>query len=297
MVEALSLSGMTETPVVIVLGQRPGPSTGFPTRTEQGELMFAINAAHGEFARAVLAPRNAEDAFYLIGRAFNIAEKYQIPVIVLTDQYFADCYWTTDPFDFSRIVVDRGKLLSEEDALKIKNYTRYKFTEDKISPRALPGYPDVLVVTDSDEHTEDGHITESADIRVKMVQKRVSKTLGLEKEFIPLSYGPEKAQTVLIGWGSTYGAIKEAIDALNQKEFEVRMIHFNALWPFPAEIFQDMIGGDKEMIVVEGNSTGQLSRLIRMETGMNVTGTILRYDGRPITSEYIIRSLKEEVKS
>ncbi|MCP8304237.1 MAG: 2-oxoacid:acceptor oxidoreductase subunit alpha [archaeon] len=297
MVEAFSLAGMTETPVVVVLGQRPGPSTGFPTRTEQGELEFVIHTSHGEFARAILAPRDAEDAFYLMNKAFNIAERYQIPVVVLTDEYLADSYWTVDRFDFSKIVIDRGELLSEEEASKIKDYVRHKFTESGVSPRALPGYPGVLVVTDSDEHTEDGHITESAEIRVKMVQKRVWKTKGLEKEMVPLSYGPEKAGTVFLGWGSTYGAIREAVDLLNEEGFEVRMLHFNALWPFPTDAVIDALKGSEKRVMIESNATSQLARVLRAETGIQMTNKILRYDGRPITSNYIIQAFKMEVRA
>ncbi len=299
MVEALGLAGMTETPVVIIVGQRPGPATGFPTRTEQGDLEFVMHAAQGEFARAVLAPRDAEDAFYLIGHAFNIAERYQIPVIFLTDQHLADSYWTVEPFDFSRITVDRGALLSEEDATKVKDYVRYHFTESGISPRALPGYKGVLVVADSDEHTEDGHITESAEVRVKMVEKRVWKIRGLEKELAPLSYGPENARIVLLGWGSTYGAIREAVDHLNQQgtrdggNSSVRMIHFNAIWPFAAEAVRNALAGSERRIMVESNITGQLARVIRTETGIDMTGNIHRYDGRPITANYIIQGFRK----
>ncbi|MBI2938751.1 MAG: 2-oxoacid:acceptor oxidoreductase subunit alpha [Thaumarchaeota archaeon] len=293
MVEALGLSAMTETPIVIVVGQRPGPATGFPTRTAQSELEFVMHAAQGEFARAVLAPRDAEDVFYLISKAFNIAERYQIPVIVLTDQFLADSYWTIPPFDFSAIQIDRGALLTEAEAEKIKDYARYRFTESGISPRALPGYKDVLVVADSDEHTEQGHITESADIRVKMVDKRVWKTRGLEKEFTPISYGPEDAKTVLLGWGSTYGAIREAVDRLNQKRIGVRMVHLNAIWPFPAEAVQDALEGSEKRVIVEGNATAQLARVIRSETGVEMTVKILKYDGRPITADYVVRKFEE----
>jgi 2-oxoglutarate ferredoxin oxidoreductase subunit alpha len=293
MVEALGLAGMTETPVVVVVGQRPGPATGFPTRTEQGDLEFVIHAAQGEFSRVVLAPRDAEDAFYLMGRAFNIAERYQVPVIVLTDQYLADSYWTVEPFNFSKINIDRGALLSEEAASNIKDYARYRFTKTGISPRALPGYKGLLVVADSDEHTEYGHITESAEIRVKMVQKRVWKTRGLEEELAPLSYGPKEAKTVLLGWGSSYGVLREAVDCLNHKTgLNVRLLHFNAIWPFPADAVFDALKDSEKRIMVESNSTGQLSRVIRTETGIEMTSKILRYDGRPITASYILRNFE-----
>jgi 2-oxoglutarate ferredoxin oxidoreductase subunit alpha len=297
MVEGLGLSAMTETPVVIVVGQRPGPATGLPTRTAQSELEFVMHAAQGEFARAVLAPRDAEDSFYLIGKAFNIAERYQIPVIVLTDEFLADSYWTVLPFDFSAVQIDRGALLTEEEAENITDYARYRLTESGISPRALPGYKGVLVVADSDEHTEEGHITESSDVRIKMTDKRVWKTRGLEKEFTPLSYGPKEATTVLLGWGSTYGALREAVDRLNLTSSRFRMVHLNAIWPFPAEAIQDALEGSGKQIMVEGNATGQLARVIRAETGLEMTGKILKYDGRPITADYLVRRLEEEEAS
>jgi 2-oxoglutarate ferredoxin oxidoreductase subunit alpha len=214
MVESLSLAGMTETPVVIVLGQRVGPATGLPTRTEQGELEFAIHAGHGMFPRVVFAPGTAEEAFYLTVKAFNLAEQYQVPVILLTDTYLSDTYVTAE-FDLSKVTVERGDFLSDEEAhaLGRYRYMRHKLTSSGVSPRVIPGQAAALVVTDSDEHTEDGHITESAEVRLQMVQKRLNKMAGLRTEIgTPHAYGPEEAKTVLVCWGSTYGVLREAVD-------------------------------------------------------------------------------------
>ncbi len=299
MVETLSLAGMTETPAVIVVGQRVGPATGFPTRTEQGELEFAIHAGHGMFPRVVFAPGTVEEAFDLTVKAFNLADRYQVPVILLTDTYFSDTYVTAE-FDLTRVTVDRGPMLSAEEvrALGLYRYKRYQLTPSGVSPRVLPGQPGALVVTDSDEHTEDGHITESAEVRCQMVQKRLTKLSGLRKEMgEPRRYGPEAAETVLVGWGSTYGALREAVDELQASGAAVRMIHLSEIWPFPRTTFLDAVKGGRRVIVVESNATGQMAHLIRAETGVAAAGAILRYDGRPLTPRYIASTFETEVKA
>jgi 2-oxoglutarate ferredoxin oxidoreductase subunit alpha len=299
MVESLSLAGMTETPVVIVLGQRVGPATGLPTRTEQGELEFAIHAGHGMFPRVIFAPGTVEEAFYLTIKAFNLAEQYQVPVVLLTDTYLSDTYVTAE-FDLSKVKVERGDFLSDEEvhALGRHRYMRHKLTPSGVSPRVIPGQAAALVVTDSDEHTEDGHITESAEVRLQMVQKRLKKMAGLRTEISsPHTYGPEEAETVLACWGSTYGALREAVERLNNANTAVRMIQMSEIWPFPRKAFMDSIKGFHRLIVVEGNATGQMAHLIRAETGVNVTGKILRYDGRPLTPAYVVTKFQEEVKA
>ncbi len=290
MVEGLSLSGMTETPIVIIICERPGPATGFPTRTEQGELEFAIYAGHGEFPRAVFAPGNVDQAFYLTSKAFNLAEKYQIPVIILSDQYLADSYFTTERFDISSLKVDRGEFFTESHLKKLGEYKRHLITESGISPRLFPGQKLGLVVTDSDEHTEDGHITELADVKIKNVNKRFKKLEILRKDIgTPFVYGSKDADTMLIGWGSTYGALKEAIKILNDKGSNVKMLHLSEIWPFPIEAVNNELKNFDNKISVESNSTGQMAHLIRAETGIEVNKKILRFDGRPITPQYIVR--------
>jgi 2-oxoglutarate ferredoxin oxidoreductase subunit alpha len=297
MVEALSLAGMTETPVVITLGQRAGPATGLPTRTEQGELEFAVYAGHGMFPRAVLAPGTIEDAFYLTARAFNIAERYQVPVIILTDTFLSDSYVTVPPFDLSGIRIDRGESLSDEDihARGKYQYKRHELTESGISPRVFPGHPDALVGTDSDEHTEDGHITESAEIREQMVVKRLKKQELLRQEIrTPYTCGPEDADAAFVCWGSSFGAVKEALQEINDRGNKVRMIHLSEIWPFPQSAFVAALDGIKKFIVVESNVTGQLAHLIRSETGLQAERLILRFDGRPLAPSYILKKYYQE---
>jgi len=218
MVEGLSLAGMTETPAVVVLGQRPGPAIGLPTRTEQGELEFAIHAGHGEFPKAILAPANVEECFWLTVKAFNLADKYQMPVIVLIDNYLATSYTTVPPFALAKVTVDHGLLFPDSSDIKPEEYKRHKVTESGISPRAFPGQTAELVVTDSDEHDEVGHMIEDAKTRNEQMDKRLRKTIGLRKDIArPSRYSLESAETTLIGWGSTYGAICEAVDTLQRE--------------------------------------------------------------------------------
>lgn len=286
MVEGLSLAGMTETPCVIHLGQRPGPATGLPTRTEQGELLFVINAGHGEFPRYITAPRDAKDAFYKTIKAFDLAEKYQIPSIILTDQFLIDSMLTIDELD-TNVKIERYILTNPE-----KDYIRHRITPSGISPMALPGTDGILVITDSDEHDEEGHITEDLEIRKSMVEKRLRK-MDLLKEEIeePIFIGNRDSSTVLIGWGSTYGILKEAVDRLRKEDINISLLHFSDVYPLPEKTLESV--KDKRLITVENNATGQLAQLIRRETGINIREKILKYNGRPFTPSEIIRRVKE----
>jgi len=281
MVEGVSLAGMAETPLVIVLAQRPGPATGLPTRTAQGELLFAIHAGHGEFPKLVLAPSNPYDAFRKIVKAFNLADKYQMPVIVLTDHFLADSQFSVADFELHAV----GPQYHLADPKEIDDYKRYQLTEHGISPRLYPGQSEHLVGVDSDEHDEKGHITEDLGSTVKaMVQKRLAKMDGLKEEISP----PEEisvndADTVLVGWGSSRGALLEAVQLLKQEGKKAGMLHFTELWPLPEFTFPE----EKTYITVESNATGQLARLLRSEHGVPLKGTISRYDGLPLTGEYI----------
>jgi 2-oxoglutarate ferredoxin oxidoreductase subunit alpha len=294
MVEGLSLAAMTETPIVIVLGQRPGPATGLPTRTEQGELQFALYTAHGEFPRVIFAPGTPEEAFYLTNKAFDLAEKYQIPVIILTDQYLADSQWTFEGFDTGRLRYTDYRLRG--DAFKsLSEYKRHAFTDNGVSPLAVPGDAKYVVVTDSDEHDEEGHIIEDAETRVKMVQKRVFKKLPhiIKEMSPPLLFGSPDPEVVLVGWGSTYGVMKEAVDLFSGKQ-KIALLHFSELFPFPlTDMFDylNILRNAKRSICIENNATGQFARLVRAETGYEFSRKINRYDGRPFTVEQIFNEI------
>ena len=294
MVEGLSLAGITETPVVILMGQRAGPAIGLPTRTEQGELWFVLHAGHGEFPRAVLAPATVEDNFHAAVKAFNLAEKYQVPVIILTDHHLTSSYATVDKFDLGQVKIDRGLLLSEEDSNKATDYKRDRYTDSGISPRGIPLRGRSLVVADSDEHDEAGHIIEDAETRTRMMQKRMKKEQGMKAEISPPRFHQTPgASLTLVGWGSTYGAIKEACAILQQQGTVANVLQLHELWPFPAEAVISALGGGKtKTVVVENNATGQLARLIRAETGIKADRSILKFDGRPFTPAQIVRELK-----
>ena len=293
MVEGLGLAGMNEVPLVVVEAQRGGPSTGLPTRTEQSDLLFVINASHGEFPRLVLAPGTIEECFETGWRAFNLAERYQTPVIILTDQLLASSLRTieVDDIDFDRVEIDRGKLLgdAELDALE-EPYKRHKLTEDGVSPRAVPGHPKAVYATASDEHDEFGHIAEEIENRNQQMEKRMRK-LELARQDIqpPSRFGPDGAPVALVGWGSTFGALREAVERL---EGAARLVHFRDLWPFPVEAAAEALR-DAQVVVVENNYTQQFRRLLQSETCIEVVGSIVRYDGRPISAEDVIRGLEE----
>ena len=281
MVEGVSLAGMTETPLVIVLAQRPGPATGLPTRTAQGELLFAINAGHGEFPKLVLAPSNPYDAFHKIVRAFNLADKYQIPAIVLTDHFLADSQFSISDFDLDGIAPS----FHFADPSQSDDYKRYQLTENGISPRLYPGQSEHLVGVDSDEHDEKGHITEDlAATAPAMAQKRLAKFNSLKGEIPhPEETDVNDSDTVLVGWGSSREALLEGLYLLREEGKKVGMIHFTELWPLPKYEFPE----GKTYRTVESNTTGQLARLLRSEYGVAFEGTISRYDGLPLTGEYI----------
>jgi 2-oxoglutarate ferredoxin oxidoreductase subunit alpha len=296
MVEGLALAGMTETPVVVVLGQRPGPATGLPTRTEQGELWFALHAGHGEFPRAVLAPATAEEAFYAMIKAFNLAEKYQTPTILLTDHHLASSYTTVKRFDLDQVKIDRGELLSDEELNGSHDYKRHIVTNLGISPRALPGQGKALVITDSDEHDEAGHIIEDAETRNRQNLKRLRKLDGLKAEINnPKFHESQNTGFTLIGWGSTYGAIREAAEILKEDSIAVNALHFSEIWPFPTEAVSSVLNNSAQSIVIENNATAQMAQLIRRETGHKVSGSILKFDGRPFSPGEIVARLKKEV--
>ena len=292
MAEGLSLAGMVETPIVIVVAQRPAPATGLPTRTAQEDLQFVIRAGHGEFPRMVLAPATIEEAFFATARAFNIADIYRVPVIILSDQFLADSYMAIDGIDLKAVNVERN-LLSDEELKGLKEYKSYQITKSGVSPRALPGNPYCFVTADSDEHDETGRITEDLDImRPEMVKKRNRKNIGLLKEVHPPKwYGPRDARNVLIGWGSTYGASKEAVDLMNsqssQPREKVALLHFSDVWPLNEKHFA-FLEKAKFAVVVENNFTGQFAQLIAETTGKIIKNRINKFNGLPFEAGEIV---------
>ncbi|HKK96208.1 MAG TPA: 2-oxoacid:acceptor oxidoreductase subunit alpha [Anaerovoracaceae bacterium] len=291
MVEALGLAGMAEIPIVIVDVQRPGPATGFPTRTEQSDLKFVISASHGEFPRMVISLCDHNDAFYQTARAFYMAEKYQIPVVILSDQYLADSHATIDTIDLEGLPEISKSPIGEDE-----EYLRYRFTEDGISPRLIPGETDNLVAIDSDEHNERGWITEDAGVRVKMTKKRMKKLEKLKEELIePEFLGTNLFDTLLLGFGSTKGAIKETVENLNSiGEKKYAALVFGDVYPLPKKLLLEKVKNAKLIINIEQNATGQLADVIREQTGITCGYSILKYDGRQITSDEIVEKIEKE---
>ena len=289
MVEGLSLAGMLEVPVVVLLAQRPGPATGLPTRTAQEDLAFAVHAGHGEFPRAIFAPGTIEQAYHMTRHAVQIAHRHQIPVILLVDQFLIDAHKNVGPLDDTLRPIDRC-LLTDPPA----DYVRYAVTADGVSPRAIPG-SSAFVVCDSDEHTEDGHLTEDFDARVRLQDKRLRKGEGLVTEFVePELYGPQDAEHLLIAWGSTYGPVREAVDILQDRGLAVAMLHFAQVWPIDTVRVKSVLAagmGKRKITSVEGNSTGQFAAVLREVGVLSDCELLLRYDGLPFTGGEIVERI------
>lgn len=289
MTEGVSLAAMTETPIVVMVAQRPGPATGLPTRTEQADLEFVLHGGHGEFPRAILTPGSVEECFHLARKAFELAERYQSPVFVLTDQFLADSYRVMDSFDAASL--SSVQVGADPEQIEAP-YRRYALTEDGISPRLLPGMSQHLVVADSDEHNEEGHLTEDLSVRIQMARKRMKKLEGLKKDVIPPSYdGEDQPDVLLISWGTVRGMVQEAASELRSGGKKVATLHFSQIWPLVPDQFTEYLEKAKETVCIETNLTGQFARLLRRETGFQVGRQILRYDGLPITPEMILREL------
>jgi len=287
MEEGISLAGMLEMPVVIHLAQRPGPATGLPTRTEQGDLELALYSGHGEFPRIIYAPGGIQDLFYLTQRAFNLADKYQIPVFILTDEYLMDSYYNTAEFDLSKAKIEKYIKKTK------KNYKRYQLNINGISDRGIPGWGEGLVLVDSDEHDEYGRITEDLNLRTKMVDKRLKKFKEIKKDEIsPELVGSQEYEILIIGWGSTYHIVKEALESL--KEHKVSFLHFKQVYPLSSKT-KDYLKKAKKVIVVENNATSQFSKLLKLYTGIEVEHKILKYNGLPFFTDELIDQLEKVI--
>lgn len=277
MTETISLSGMIECPLVLILGQRPGPATGLPTWTSTGDLNLAIYAGHGEFPRCVMAASNAKTSFKLVGEAMNIAEKYQLPVIVLTEKQVAESLFSVD--EFPVVQIDRG-LTPNGDG-----HERYELTDSGVSPRWLPGSEGNTYVANSDEHLSDGTVTENADRAEEMQDKRMRKLDTLKAALPePELFGEQSGDTLFVGWGSVKNAV---IDAMHQ-DSGISYLHYEYIYPLRAEKLMSIKGNFKRVILVENNFLGQLGQLITQNTGFMFSEKLLKYDGRPLSVEDIL---------
>ena len=295
MTEALGLAAITETPIVIINVQRPGPSTGLPTRTAQGDLLFVIHASQDEFPRFVFAPRNLHEAYATTARAFHLADKYQVPAIILADQFLCDSWFVTErPFEIPPAV----KLFhaTDDDLENTSGYRRFSVTKSGVSPRALPCGGKALVMVSSDEHSENGHMTEDRFERIKMVDKRNSKLKDMLKEMQAPEIYFGDSDILLVGWGSTQGAIQEAVDILRADGNDVGSLNFADLWPFPIQLASEALQKAQAFFMVEQNSGAQLGQLIRMQSGLHPAGAILKYDGRPFFPIDIVKDIQQHLR-
>jgi 2-oxoglutarate ferredoxin oxidoreductase subunit alpha len=298
MVEALGWAGINEVPIVVTLYQRGSPSTGLPTRHEQGDLRFVLHAGHGEFPRIVLASGDLEECFYDEIRAFNYAEKYQLPVIHLLDKSLASSSQTYLVFDSLRGCIDRGLLISDAEAVKADgSYKRFAYTESGISPRTVLGTQGGIFWNTGDEHDELGHIIEDPIERVWMMDKRAKK-LEIAAQEIPLSeklniFGDPDADIVLLSWGSPKGAILDALEALHAEKLSVCFVQCRLLWPLPSEDLTKLLLKAKRRACIENNYSGQFAGLVREQTGIAMDHLIVKFNGRPITMDEVYHSVTE----
>jgi 2-oxoglutarate ferredoxin oxidoreductase subunit alpha len=296
MAEALGWAGINEVPVVISLYQRAGPSTGLPTRHEQGDLNFAVNAGHGEFPRIVLASGDIEESFYDTIKVFNFADRYQMPVIHMLDKAIANCVTTCKNFDQKKVDIDRGsmvKTVTDKDKGAAGNYLRFKLSDSPISPRVVLGTKDAIFWNTGDEHTEEGHITEDPELRVQMMDKRMDK-LGLALKEIPdedkaVAYG--SGDIALLSWGSTKGAVIDAMEKLAAEGVKIKFVQVRLMSPFPAELVKSMLKGCKTIVDIEMNYTGQLGSLVRQHTGIEADYQIVKFNGRPMSLDEVYNAV------
>ena len=284
MTEAYGLAGMTETPLVIIEGMRGGPATGLPTWSGQGDLRMVLHSHQDEFPRIVLAPGDVRETYELTKKAFDLADKYQTTVLVLIDKNICENDRTVPFPDVSNLNFDRGKFIKE----KVENYLRYKYEDDGISLRSIPGVGNFFI-TNSDEHNEEGYSTEEIEDRDKMMKKRMQKLVTCSKEDIqePEIIGPKDADITILSWGSNKGSIQEAIKSFSN----VNYVHVTWMNPFPTEFLSNVLPKAKHVLDIECNYSGQLADIVREKTGIDITDRYLRYDGRVIYPEEIVERL------
>ena len=299
MTEAIGEAAMTETPVVIVEAQRGGPSTGLPTKTEQGDLFQLLGASQGDFPKVIMAPRTLAECYDMTIHGFNLAEKYQLPVMIATDLYLAERLETFDGVNITNVPIDRGELLTQVPA---SGYRRFADTKTGVSPRALPGTPGAVYTAATDEHDEDGIVISDVftnpAIRQKMMEKRMRKMPHLLRELpAPSVDGPKDADLTLVGWGSTYQVMLEAMDVLNQEGAKVNVFCLRYLWPFQTEHVRQVLQKCKITMSVEANYTGQLVKLIQMETGIAIQHHLRKYDGEPFEPKQVVEQTRTILKT
>jgi 2-oxoglutarate ferredoxin oxidoreductase subunit alpha len=305
MSEGLGLSAMMETPVVVIDCQRAGPSTGVPTKTEQGDLWQMLGAAFGDYPRVIAAPLDIEDCFKLIPEIFNVVDRFQCPGIVLADLLLSEGRLSVDPKDLDfNSVIERGELITTADGNGFDadgTYKRYRITESGISPRAVPGVPGHTHTAASDEHDEDGVLISdeftNATKRRAMMEKRMRKVAGIEAMVpLPTLRGPHDADVTLIGWGSTKGVIEEACEVLSEQGITANQLQVRWLVPLHGDAIRDLLQGARHTIIVENNYSGQFARYLRSETSFVPDGYIRKYDGEPFMPHHIVEAVKEQLK-
>jgi len=298
MTEAIGMAGIMEIPVVMINVMRGGPSTGLPTKQEQGDLNQAIGASQGDFPRIIIAPLSIADCYTTMEESFNLADQYQCPVLVLSDLLMSEGHGTVEPAFLDRAFkIDRGEMIFEDNG-KGESYYRYKNTPSGISPRAIPGTPNHLYVSATDEHDEDGvtisDVYTDPVIRKMMVDKRSRKMENVTKDFAPLKIeGDANADTVLVTYGSTWGVTSEAVERLNKEGIKVGHLSIKYLIPFQEKEVVALLKNKKKIIVVEMNKAGQFARHLRAETGITAHANIRKYDGEPFEPKHVVASVKE----
>lgn len=297
MAEGLGWAGMNEIPVVVTLYQRGGPSTGLPTRHEQGDLRFAIHAGHGEFPRLILASGDLEESFYDTVRAFNYSEKYQTPVIHLVDKALANSDTTMPMYDVNKVKIERGALLKGPLDVPGLEFERFKSTPTGVSPRPPVGTKGAIYWHTGDEHDSLGHITEDPTNRNAMMEKRMSKLELADKEIAIEEkvnfFGPQDADVTIVSWGSTKGAILDAMEWLKQDGIKVNFLQIRLIHPFPTEYVKQVLASAKKVIDIEMNYSGQLGGVIREKTLIPIEQYVVKYNGRPMSCEEIYHAIKK----
>jgi 2-oxoglutarate/2-oxoacid ferredoxin oxidoreductase subunit alpha len=287
MVEAMGMAGMTETPVVIVDSQRAGPSTGLPTKTEQGDLNMILGAGQGEFPRAIVAPSNPTEAYFAAIDAFRLAEKWQTPIVLVSDLHLSESFSTVDREDLHGPGILPPLEFVQPNA---HPYLRYQYTETGVSPRAVPGQPGLQFVAGSDEHDEQGHLV--SDIRAgipkwvserhRMMDKRMHKLAGMAHDVAePVLEGPADAPLTFLAWGSTVGAVRDARVELARRGQRTNLLWFPAVYPLAPDRVEKALHGRQRTLLVEANYSGQFGRLLRAETGFTPTNRLFKFDGEP----------------